>query len=849
MRNRVPCNLFNVLTMLKTNLRISIVGVWLLSCALTASNAAEQRVNALDGAVVSVRDQVGRKRNAQLHDGNTRATALVAPMPLVIEIDLAGPTRVGVFRLFDGDPRLSRYPSGPSRATVYRLEGLNRAGQWRKLAERSASVGDSDSKERRHDFEPIELLQLRLHIEDSNDTRKRVGNKTVEKKAVILREIQLFADKKAAVAAGNFTKHLFGEFRLPVYRDQSEAALHLHNSRPNQEVHSVNIDLRERASGKTAGKTRKVGLAPGVNIVRLPLDGLADGEYIATITDGKSGRAAFRRLLRLQRSKQPPLPSSPVNLTGRKMFFPDAHLLDTHTNIHFVPARAEMIQVVKPDSVKTGHIRHGYQVYVDRQDRLHVPFYTVDRQWSRESRKHYLASQVTPGSDEWTYTQTATVVVPGKVRQKDPINSEPPMAAKPDWKPKPRNGNIAFRFYDQEKDGRVDLRQVKFEYTRRYSATSVLGEKGKIDWGDFTPPSSSTFPIWYKSPGEAVILTKTPLLRDNISSGEFEAQTDSNDNFVGQWISDDGKTLSYSRGRLLKRYPPFTALYDNLAPASRIIAIVSTTNGLDWNYSYMIPPDENLPPIAQQYGAVVSRVPGGNGLKQAFVSRYLAREQSSSIELAYSWDGANWRSFPSEKIFIDNGPPGTWNAGFMSITRSAVVIGKDAYQLISWVDQKFHFYGEIDKRADFDQLDGPALKKYFAGRELEKWPHFETLGGYDGIAADAHRAGFSVGLAKYRVDGLFGLRADSGKIGKFTTRLIVAQGAMTANAKIAADGVLEMELLDSRGGILPNFTRRLSAVDGLNLAVFSKLPAEPFRVRVRMWNSILHTVSFAPDIP
>ncbi|MCK5801744.1 MAG: hypothetical protein KAI66_02880 [Lentisphaeria bacterium] len=822
-----------------------------MKTAIDIADAVGNRVDALGGAIISVRGQKGVKRNFQLNDSNIRDTAVVATMPLVVEIDLAAPTRIGTFRLYDGDPRNNRNPSGPCRATIYRLEGLNRAGQWLKLAERAAAegapdAGDFASAYHHHDFDSIDILQLKLFIDDSNDTKKRMGNRTAAEKVVILRELGLLGDKLADGASGSFAKNIFGEFRLPVYRDQPGAALHLHNVRSDQKKHKVKISFRGRTSDKPAGETRDVELAPGKNIIRITLDEFADGEYIATITDAESklGRAAaFRRLLRLQRSQEPPKRPSPVNLSGKKMFFPDAYYLDSHTNIKFATTQAQALQIVKPDSVKAGHVRHGYQVYVDVQNRLHIPFYTVDKHWNRNSRKTFIASQTAPGSNKWTFTQTAKVGVPGKVQQKSPIDSEPPPDGKPDWKPKPKKGKISFRFYDPEKDGRVDLRQVKFEYTRRYSAASLLGETGKIDWGVLTPPVNSTFPIWYKSPGEAIILSKAPLLRDSISSGEFEKITDSNDNTVGQWISDDGRTLSYARGRLLKRYPPFTALYDNLAPVSRIISIVSTNDGLNWNYSYMIPPDENLPAIAQQYGAVVSRVPEGNGLMQAFVYRYLAREQTISIELAYSWDGANWRNFTSEKIFVENAPPGTWSAGSMAITRSAAVVGMDVYQMLSWVHQKYHFYGEIDKRADFDQLDDTALKKYFTGRELEKWPYFEALGGYDGIAADARKAGFSVGLAKYRLGGLFSLVPEPGETGEFTTGLITASGAMTANANIAKDGFLEIELLDKNGQRILAFSQKLSAANGLELALFPKLPSQPFKIRVRMKNAALYSLN------
>jgi hypothetical protein len=98
-----------------------------------AESFVENRVDALDGAIISVRDKKGPKRSLELNDGNIRDAAVVATMPLVVEIDLAGPTRIGTFRLYDGDPRNNRNPSGPSRSpgTLRSLDpGVSYRADW-----------------------------------------------------------------------------------------------------------------------------------------------------------------------------------------------------------------------------------------------------------------------------------------------------------------------------------------------------------------------------------------------------------------------------------------------------------------------------------------------------------------------------------------------------------------------------------------------------------------------------------------------------------------------------------------------------------------------------------------------
>ena len=523
-------------------------------------------------------------------------------------------------------------------------------------------------------------------------------------------------------------------------------------------------------------------------------------------------------------------------MNGKKLFFPDAHYLEKYSNIKFSGTQAKLEQAVKPDSVSEGFIRHGYQVYFDILGRICLPFYTVDRFWSKKSRKKFIAVRSNEDKSKWTMSKFTPSSMPKKVRQKSPIHSVSPVA-KPDWAIKCKNGKPpVLRFYNPQRDGKVNLKQVFVEAIRR---------KRSLDWGIISPPAASTWPVWYKTPGEAIVLTKTPLLQDRLPQGEFEELTNSNDNYVGQWLSDDGKILSYARGRLLKRYPPFTAPYDNLASVARIISIISTTDGINWKYSYMIPPDKNDPPVAQHYGGRVFRVPYGNGLMQAFVYRYWARSQQISVELAYSWDGANWHRYSGQPAFAENGKPGSWNAGSVMISSSAVARNGTVYQMLSWVCEGFHFYGDFYyNRSNMKEINGKKLRKYFKGRNLESWPFFKHFGGYDGIAADIRKAGVSVGIASYREGGLFFMSASGDKTGSFVSRPINASNGMTANVSIAKGGFFTIDLIDKTGKVIPGYTKQFSPSDNINMSIFKNLPKIPFRIKVKMKKTKLFSFNF-----
>ncbi len=826
-----------------------------LKVTYNTERVVTNRVDALEGAEIFVRNNDGSsKQYPLLNDGDIKAIALSRDIPLELNINLGKPVKVSTIRLYGGAPEYHKYPSGTCRPLSYNIEGLNTAGQWRKLASSKASKkilkgGTPESMHQQEDFEPVSIVKLKITITDSSDTLRRVSGKMAEKKVVVLREIGLWGKKLSHNQINRpFRKNIYGEFRLPVYQNQTIAGLHLYNNKKDEKDHKVKIELRERYSNKLVQKVRFFDLKYGKNIIEFQLDKLPDGEYAASVIDQNDPMQKgdkFRRLLRLQRLVNRGKRNTPILLaTGKKMFFPDAYYLDKHENIIFSSAQAKMEQVVSPNSVSEGFIRHGSQIFFDKSGKMYLPFYTVDRFWSKKSKKNFIA--VSSKQGQWKIAKMEPSYISNKVKQKSPINSQPPNAAKPDWSVKLKDGKPpVFRFYDPQKDGKVNLRQVCFEYKRRYSGTVLGSKKKSLNWKIVNPPPCSTWPVWYKAPGEAILLTRTPLLQDKMPYGEFEEKIDSNDNFVGQWLSDDGKTLSYARCRLLKRYPPFTAPYDNLASCARILSIISTTDGMNWKYSYMVPPDKNDPPVAQHYGARVFRIPGGNGLMQAFVYRYHAKSQRISIELAYSWDGAKWQRYSGKPAFAKNGKLGCWNAGMLMISSSAIAREGTVYQMLSWVCEGFHFYGDFYyNRSNMKEITGEKIKKYFKGRDLESWPFFKHFGGYDGIAADIRKAGVSVGIASYRKDGLFYMSPQGTGIGKFVSRMLTASAGMTANAVIGQGGFLSIDLIDNTGKVIPGYTKELSSSDSLSSRIFDILPDKPFRVRAKLKNTKLYSLNF-----
>ena len=153
-----------------------------------------------------------------------------------------------------------------------------------------------------------------------------------------------------------------------------------------------------------------------------------------------------------------------------------------------------------------------------------------------------------------------------------------------------------------------------------------------------------------------------------------------------------------------------------------------------------------------------------------------------------------------------------------------------------------HFYFEAYNGASsLAAVKGSVFRQRFEDRGLaENWPHFEKVGGYDGLAKLTNKGGFTSGIIKFRVDGWFYLQAKD-QDGTFSTNLMNANGKITANAEIAADGFIKLELCSADGKVL---AEKIISGDSTEIPVFDTVPAGDFFIRGTMKNAKLYTLNF-----
>ena len=411
---------------------------------------------------------------------------------------------------------------------------------------------------------------------------------------------------------------------------------------------------------------------------------------------------------------------------------------------------------------------------------------------------------------------------------------------------KPQNGKLLYRVYDPTRDGKVNLHQVKCERINP-AAPGTVGYR-QYNWGVIKPSVNTVWPIWYKSPGEAIILRSKPLVSGFPVGDALEPSDSGSDLIFGQWLSDDGKMLHFSMARHLTRYIPAIARYDNLYNRSRIIGIWRTKDGINWEQNYIAPPSDNKPIADQQYGGVPKRINGGAGLRVAFLNRYNATNQQISWELIYSWDGFRWTRFQDAPEFMSNGPFGDWFHGGGFIGDTAVERDGKIYHLMTWVSDHHHFQSEIvhSNLNSVDYITADYMKKRYLPRHLEEWPYFQSYfgGSWVKLAEYTRNATCAIGVAIYRADGFFRIEATGGVPGGFTTVPVTASGALKTNAEVAANGYIRLSIVDEAGKPLAGYVAEVKG-EGIALPVFGKLPKGKFRVRGELKNAKLYTLDFS----
>lgn len=607
------------------------------------------------------------------------------------------------------------------------------------------------------------------------------------------------------------------EFTMPIYRNPSQAELTVVVPEKMDSLRAASVSVVS-PEGKEVwnGSFR---LSPGCNACVLKnIGSLSPGRYMATVT---AGETTMKRMLRIERIPAMPRPDGPIRF--RKIFFtPDDWLFESFRDLEIRYSETKLTEAhysSRPDVVRLRGRSFSRAVdgtYVIRGQEHTYRRGVLD---TNEPRRFTVQSP----SPDGPYVPVATA--PETEPHKDIFKSFHILGSAP--------GRQQYEMYDPARHGTYTLRDI-----------GVVQNMEPYDFGCVQAGHRTYWVVAQTSSGKTVFLRKEPLFRDvPLYTGDsFDDGFTTNDNFGNSWLSDDGKTLYLARGQTVRRFAPYDVPYDLLPNSSRILTIYSTVDGVDWRYCHSISscgPLDN--PFSQQYDADIRFMPDA-GLHLAFINAYDSETQQIYLDLKYSRDGVNFYDFTDSHPFAKTANPFDWYFGELFTEQEIVQVGDRYYQLANGTSLPHYFAEPLFRHNAQSEITAEDFKSIFAKRRFaESLPYFKSIGGWEGVAEQARKGHYSVGVMSYRADGWFGARAGS-REGAFVTRPIEGGGKLSVNAKVAQDGLLRIELLDAKSRVLDTATVR---GDSIKAPAFA-MPEGNFRLRVTMRRADLYTMYIEP---
>lgn len=734
-------------------------------------------------------------------------------------------------RIYPGLLGNRRNPSGSCAPLSYELEGYVNNG-WAPLVKAENAAPPDNRAEIgtyffEHTFPAVYLSKLRFRVLASGDTGKRQGaDKPVpeQERVTAIREIRLYEAFPGRHGLVRAAESLSGDFRNAFYRNASKAELEI-VAAPGFRPDGDAVLTLSSPGGERVLKSLPVTLRPGDNRIGLDIAGLPSGYYPVELKV-KSGDSAesLRRRLRIDNGTPVPVMKSGADLSGRRLYLFDDYHIESRRGVEnrvnpATPHLAAWMKLLPGRSHWTNQVK---PLFLTRENRLAIPF--QDGEGTGYRPRYAVCPDPAARPEQWEIRDGAP---PAAERRATPLLLPP--AQRGDWRLKTPLDKATFRFYDRERDGIPPLDRICVLHT------GVV----KRDFSGLPIPYRSTYPVWEKTPGEILFLSREPLAVDTpLSGGEPpERENDTSDNFGGQHLSPDGKTLYYIAARVVKRYPPFIVGYDNQRNSNRLLTAWRTHDGFRWEKQFLLPVTDRDPWSLQQYGMRVFREPDSD-LYWGFLSSYDCRKQQMYIDVVFSRDLLNWQR-PGDAPFIANSDlPDDWRFGLILPPNAALDLGEKQFIFLPSVLGWPHCYFRDGNSAE-------TIRRRYSIRGFEKmWPFFPLFKNYDALSASMKLAYTRrpIGVAESRPGGYLAVAAGENE-GMLVTRPLRASGTLTLNGRTGKNGVIRVELLAPDGVPLPGMAGEFRG-DKIDAPLFDRLPGGEFKMKITLRNAELFSLKF-----
>jgi hypothetical protein len=655
------------------------------------------------------------------------------------------------------------------------------------------------------------------------------------------------------VAANRAPPCIAAEYVLPAYVNLKTATLVVRRT-DGQDGPPADLQLtfqaREGAS-RPCGELRATLKSAEERRLAVNIANWPDGDYRTEIRCLVQGRPQGEPLVRWLRKQTIPASAptaEPIDVRGLTTLFVDDEYIQHQRGLR------RAVNPAEPFAVTTGRLGPDRPIQKPvagirlETDGTWVVEFTDEEREDRQgtTRCHYTARS--RDARTWTVTEDRPAnSLPARAKTGLLPASGTPRIQSVSTSDQARRGADSgprFRFYEPATDGPVNLRQVRLRHT---------GMGQDIRWGRLEMPYRTVYPVWERSADEHLVLTRHWLLRDKHDHPDGAAGDwhDTNDNFLHEFCSPDGRTIFYGQSRMILRHDPFRVPFDVFKTFrgghyNRVMVVWRSEDGGHWTPSFFDPQREDDPLSYQGYGAQQFYAEGKR-LSLCYYFAYRAVRQQVCVELRYSRDNRSWQRLPGhpdDNVFAANGPWGSWNFGYMfGVIGTPVEKHGEMFQLFaSCQNVPHHFFRALLNFNPQVVADPQWLKQYFAGNDIPRYQFWPQMGGWEGFARQAPQACRPVGGMRYRKDGWVALKPVVHD-GELVTKVLRGGERLAINARTRAGGQVQVELLDAAGRPLPDYSGASAArftgdSVGARLAwkqgTQATLPRAPVRLRIHL---------------
>lgn len=637
-------------------------------------------------------------------------------------------------------------------------------------------------------------------------------------------------------------QRLEAETVLPVFLN-NDTAVFVFKCLQSSDINIV-LTFQEQATG--ASPRPPVGYSifhgQGSQEKSIDISAWPDGDYKVTITDDQNpSSGSLIRAIRKQTIPAPSMPSEPIRVAGVTTLFVDDWYIAQQNGLAREVHPARLIPI-EPSKIDSSYFRYYNEVkdfWFDKEGALYVNVYgsnngpSVIDLWmkSTDLQTWQITDKPTAVKKDCTYTRLI----------KEKIGTL-------------FSGTPTYRYYNPAQDGPVNLQQVNV-INSGFSGCTL---------GDISVPPRCRVAVWQKPTGQYLVLTNPvtdPIIQDkwNFEDDEIGTWKDSNDNFGPQTMSMDGSTLRFYQTRAIPRNDPFRVYYDNVF-FDRIMAVWSTTDGMNWDPTYLEIPTRQESSGLQHYGIYVFPEEN-NTLEMAFIRMYDSITQKTHTELACSRDGVQWNRLTGQSHFLPSGEFGSWNFGFCYPGSSRIRVEKDGryYEPINGSDILHFMKLPIWTTTSRSHITVQYFLDRYDGRLAESIPSSEIWDWYgqswQNIVDETLASSTEAGLMCYRKDGWVSLSSNAG-MGQLTTKVLKAAEKLYLNARTEPSGFIKVEVLDAAGGDIAAYCSTNAATftgDSVKAELswsngnVTKLPASPFKLRITIQNADLYSLYWSPE--